>query len=341
MTTVLDWQRTAAEAKAIAAFVVPDLLVAFEKVSEEERRLPVVWYDIRSRQLFPQRLPPDGYGQRPLMPVKVAADNAGALKSLWQVSHLAPSQFSNLYGGPTPLAATLAGGLLAGGAGYGAGWLTEKLLGKNTVERGKLRRLGAVLGGLAGAMPGVYLGAVGWRMNRQQGKPGINAFVEPNVWMGKPDDETFKAAAEENAAFDRFLSAMEEGIDRVLPGLRYAEDMVKSADASGSDHIPMIPVDHFNRVIWQDQQTPAPVRAAVTGIVEGAGAISNSPVVSPWDVGRMAIGMGTGLASGMVVGRVLGALAGLTPQAQRTLQQTGMWAGALQAVTPQVFGLFN
>jgi len=47
--------------------------------------------------------------------------------------------------------------------------------------------------------------------------------------------------------------------------------------------------------------------------------------------------MGTGWLSGMLVGKTLGALAGLRPESQKTLQQTGVWAGVLTNVVPKLF----
>lgn len=237
---------------------------------------------------------PPGFGERAWVPVKAAGE--GALRPLFEAAQLVPTRLNAAFGGPTPLAGMLAGGLLGAGAGFAGGLAGEKLLGRKAVDPGRLRLMGALLGGAAGMAPGAYLGAVGSRLNAEDGRSPVAAWGEPNVLLGK------------------------------------------QADAGGL-FVPAIPVDAFNRVVWADPNTPAPLRAATAGLVDAAGrARGGAEVVSPFDVGRIAIGMGSGLASGMLVGKVLGALAGLTPEAQRTLQQTGMWAGAVRNVVPRAFG---
>ena len=56
------------------------------------------------------------------------------------------------------------------------------------------------------------------------------------------------------------------------------------------------------------------------------------------DIARIGMGMGAGYVQATIGGKVLGALAGLTPQAQRTLQGAGVIAGAMKAVVPGLFG---
>jgi hypothetical protein len=56
------------------------------------------------------------------------------------------------------------------------------------------------------------------------------------------------------------------------------------------------------------------------------------------DIARVGMGMGAGYIQASIGGRVLGALAGLTPEAQRTLQNAGVVAGAVKSVVPGLFG---
>jgi len=49
-------------------------------------------------------------------------------------------------------------------------------------------------------------------------------------------------------------------------------------------------------------------------------------------------GMGVGYASGLVAGKVLGVLTGMPPDTQKTLADTGMYAGVVKSVLPMVFG---
>jgi hypothetical protein len=259
----------------------------------------VLWCDPDATETFAGPGLPPGFGERPWLPVKVGT----AFRPLTDALQLTPNRVNALVGGPTPLAGMLAGGLLGAGLGYAGGWVGEKTFGKNVLEPGRLRRTTALLGGLLGTLPGAYLGSVGARMNAEDGKPALRAFVEPNVLLGK------------------------EG------------GFAKLADEAGGLFMPTIPVDAFNRVVWADPNTPVGVRAAATGLVEGASALrGGAELVSPYDVARIAAGMGSGLASGMLVGKALGALAGLTPGAQQTLKRTGMWAGALMNIVPRAFG---
>jgi hypothetical protein len=81
------------------------------------------------------------------------------------------------------------------------------------------------------------------------------------------------------------------------------------------------------------------LQIATAGLTEASNqSRGNIGVISPYDIARIGVGMGAGLSQAYLGGKVLGALAGLTPQAQKTLQQAGMFAGALKAVVPGLFG---
>ncbi len=286
------WAETAAETDRLVKAAAPFAL-----------SLPtngaLVWHDPDAGAEHRGPGLPDGFGTRPWVPIKCAGD--GALRPLFSAMQMVPNQFNELIGGPTPLAAMGAGGLLGAGLGYGGAKLIEKILGPRVLEPGRLSRVGALLGGALGTVPGAYLGSVGARLNVEDGKPALSAFVEPNALFGK------------------------EGVE-------------KAADAGGLFD-QTIPVDAFNRVVWSDPNTPGPIRAATTGLLDGARQFQGGAQwVSPFDVGRIAVGMGSGLLSGLLVGKTLGALAGLKPEAQNVLKQTGMWAGALLNVVPKAFG---
>jgi hypothetical protein len=139
----------------------------------------------------------------------------------------------------------------------------------------------------------------------------------------------------------------------------------KSADAAGALFAPRIPVDAFNRAIWSDAlsppnpfgtrgafgsadaplHTPPQVAAQLSGVVSAAGAMTGRDVVSPWDIARLAgsaaVNAGgsalAGSIAGLAAGKLLGALAGLTPAAQQSMRQTGLWAGALSGVARTLF----
>ena len=315
MFDAMVWQTVPFEVERLAQLAAP-----YAETLPRDGRL--VWFEPQTADRFDGSGLPEGFGERPWLPIKTAS--SGAFRPLFDIMQLTPNKFNKVFGGPTPLAGMLAGGLLGSGLGYGAGWLGEKLLGSNVLEPGRLRRAGLIAGGGLGALPGLYLGAVGARLKREDGAgwgKALGAFFEPNVLFGK----------------EGMAREMREALDEIVPH----EDPYfrKSAEDAGSLFMPTIPVDSFNRTVWRDPNTPLPIRAATTGLVESASqSRGGSSLVSPFDVGRIAVGMGSGLVSGMLVGKVLGSLAGLTPQAQNTLKQTGMWAGVLSAVVPKAFG---
>ena len=249
-----------------------------------------------------------------------------------QALMLKPSRFSNAIGGATPMASMLAGGLLSAGLGYGAGTIAESLA-PRMFEKNTLRKRLAALGGVLGALPGAGAGAMGmatWdsHLNPDREKSPFNAFITPNVIFGSPRTASpIKQAAE-------YLAAIQ-------PDITY--EMQKSANQFGgfapSISIEPIPVDAFNRLVLNDPFTTAPMQAATMGIVNAASNIGGpSRFVSPMDIARVGMGMGAGYIQASIGGRVLGALAGLTPEAQRTLQNAGVVAGAVKSVVPGLFG---
>lgn len=258
----------------------------------------------------------------PYIQIKSALDNKDLFKPVAQLAQFASNPVNNLFGGPNPLAATIGGGLLGAGLGYGGGWLAEKLLPEEMFEPGVLRKNTALAGGLIGTMPGLWSG-----LDKQfRGPtPGWQAWIKPYPWNKE----------------SRYTQ-IKESIDKALPSA-LDELWIKGASEAGGDYIPNIPVDQFGQVIWNDLRTQggytsAPVAAATTGLVQAASLSQNGAAfVSPMDIARIGIGMGSGYVSGAFVGKTLGALAGLRPEAQQSLQQAGVWAGILNNVVPMLF----
>lgn len=221
-----------------------------------------------------------------------------------QLTNIAPSWWNKPIGGPTPLAATLAGGMLGAGGGYLAGRLGEAFLPQSVLDRGKLRRMGAIFGGMVGSSPGLFLGAEGMKMRPADGKSDWRAWIEPNPL-----------------------------VNTEMPAK--AADWGNQTGASLGE----VPVDAFNRAVLSDPFLTPQLQAATVGLVSSADTMrGNSGIIGPQDLVRVAVGMGAGLSQAYLGGKVLGALAGLTPDAQQKLQQMGMFAGALKAVVPGMFG---
>lgn len=215
---------------------------------------------------------------------------------------------------PGPLSSMLTGGMLGAGLGYGAGWLGEKLL-PDQWKRNRLRRTLAVLGGLAGALPGAAVMAHNWNA----GKP----LNDNAVLMGKP---------------------VAQG-PRTPGALPKHPSLLKAGDWNESGYaFPPVPVNEFNHVVWNDPRVsdplPPAIQAAATGLMTGAQETSGRelPWVTPSDIGRMAAGMGSGYISGALVGKALGLLMGMPVETQEKLKNTGMWAGVVKSLIPIVFG---
>lgn len=193
--------------------------------------------------------------------------------------------------------------LVLGGAGalggYGIGKAIDYVAPNDAV---KASRAGAILGGLVGMTPGLA-------------SAYLNSHVGRPVWTTSFWDKNQKV----------------------------------SAFGSPSDYDAMlhsINVQDFQNAMWNDphivHSTPLPLRAAASGLVMGAANMPdkyrNSTFVSPMDVARMAVGMGSGWASGWLVGKTLGAMFGTGKKTQELLRTSGMAAGALKTVIPMAFG---
>lgn len=279
------------------------------------------------------------YQPSPLLPnirVKTAeVTNSDIFGPPATLMHLKPN---SILGAPTPLTSTLAGGLLGAGLGYGGGWLAEQLLPEDKFERGKLRRMTSLIGGIAGAVPGLWHG-----FDNMRAHPDESMRWSPRAWLSSYPWTT-PTARTPQAAQNRFQPFL-EGLERVINKEAKTLDArwIKYADDVGGDLKYPIPVDQFNRVIWNDLSTaggytPPHLAAATTGLLQAASlSQGGANFVTPMDIARIGIGMGSGYMSGLAVGKTLGALAGLRPEAQQSLQQAGTWAGLLSNIVPLAF----
>lgn len=346
-----DWKSVPFDAINLARDAAPLLKVAHEEFAPAQ----LVWCDPHHDFLYAHTAGEPGPAAAspretwlllkraegaPLAPV---ATLAGWRSGLW------PSA-------PNVATATLGSGLLGAGMGYGAGWLAEQLLPQEYFEKGKLRRLGAVLGGVGGVMPPLWAGYHGWFDPDDKNMhapppvrgPGRAPSTAPPTVPPPPRALTSAGTGGEDfvhaaAAISRAMTAEER---EVHPWYAHYANLMKLAWAAdgglegsgGATALDSIPVDSFNQAIWRDPYTSPAVAATASGVVQGASAVNGSTFVSPLDVARIGVGMGAGAVSGMIVGKIFGALAGLKPQAQRSLQQVGMWGGLMQTAVPLLFG---
>ena len=228
-----------------------------------------------------------------------------------------------ILGGPNPLASALVSGALGAGLGYGGGWLAQKLFPKKYMKRGPLARNMAIAGGLLGASAtGLPWALPHYAKNRQEGKGFLDSVINAATATGPIKASSILEYAEKE--FN--VEPIEEDFEKL------------SLDFSHNAFVPQIPVNQFNNFVLNDPNTPRSIQAATAGLTTAA-SMSRGGVnlVSPFDVGKIAVGMGSGLVSGMLVGKTLGALAGLTPVAQEKIQNAGVMAGMLTNVVPMAF----
>jgi hypothetical protein len=245
------------------------------------------------------------------------SDLANHIRTAFNTMRLGKGQ--DLFGNnvdPNPLVGALVGGLAGGGLGYAGGTMASYLLPPDW-KKERLGRTSAIVGALAGMAPGVGLAG----MNMAGGLP---------PWSS----EMYKASG------DTFLEDVVNYCDEeTMTSIKQAISF-----GSGMGGPIAIPVDDFNRTVWGDRRVSdlldLPEKAAITGLVSGASRLpgkNRSSLVTPFDIGRMAAGMGSGYVSGAIVGKGLSALFGMPPDKQDNLKNTGVWAGAIKGMLPLLF----
>jgi hypothetical protein len=300
-----------------------------------------------------------------------------------------------LTGGPSPLTNALVGSLLTGGLGYGTGWLLEHLFPERFVRRGRLRKTLGLLGAGLGTVPAIWQGAANYQNAAEAGKP-------MGLWetATTPHEKIpISPQAKERLRTQAYTSGPEGGewdftTGRVVTGadvsaMRHdlahlpppSEDFmaavaglfkcggyeeltaVRGAHAGGVG-LRSVPMDAFNRAIWNDvrmgmtaarnpfgtkspwgdntqqMHTPPQLGAATAGLVNGIDAMyGNQSVLSPRHFIRGLAAAGTDLVTARLVGGVLGALGGLTPSAQEKLQTLGIWGGLIRGTVGSLLGM--
>lgn len=218
--------------------------------------------------------------------------------SIAQATGYKEGPVTDIIGGPNPISAGIASGILGAGLGYGTGAALEHLFPERYVERGRARKTLGLLGLGAGV-----------------GVPAWWAWARH-----RSGQDPFKVAAALDLVVDADCDVNEE--------------FNKLADSFNSiDYQPMIDSDYFNKLVWSpmDKTTPSSLRAMASGLVTGASAVRNTSDVSPMDIARVAKGGLYGLA----FGRAAGALVGLKPEYQDKLMEMGAWTGVLKTSLPK------
>jgi len=256
--------------------------------------------------------------------VKVAY--SPTLRRLGEIAQFFPSKDIPGFGG-RPIASTIASGLLGTGLGYGAGWLGEKLIPRYAMRPGRLRRWGAMLGGIAGTGVGMTPGLINLHDGRR--------FNDPTLWQGFPDQpfegDLGKQYKETVAAYIQ----------------KAAEDDYGTFGGPSLEEMPLIRTDELGRVLWgtrTNPQTTAMTMGAVYGANQMPDPMSRPGVVTPHQMGLFGTMMGAaggglkGYVTGRVVGAALGVLTGMPEGTQQALGNTGAVAGVLGTLLPRLYG---
>lgn len=268
------------------------------------------------------------YKEKYAADVKAAWEkDSNATRKFFESINLLPGNYpGGIPNNPSPLKSMLVGGLAGAGLGYGLGWAGEKIL-PDKWKRDRLRWTLAMLGGAAGAAPGLAWG--GFNML------GGHKFDDSTPGRGI-DLKTYPDGA---AIAERYGWGKRA---EFLPDL----ERVKAAfDNNTGLGFSAVPVDSFNRVIWGDPRVAnrlsPQTRAAATGLITSAANLPGklqTQFVTPFDVARIAAGMGSGYLSGALVGKGLGLLMGMPESTQERLKNTGMFAGVVANLVPMAFG---
>lgn len=293
-------------------------------------------------------------------------------------------------GGPSPLSNALVGGLMTGGLGYGTGWLLEHLFPERFVERGRLRKTLGLLGAGVGAVPGAWQGYANYQNAQEAGQPMgvLRTAVTPheqvpiNPRMTQKMETGAYTAGPHGATWDydtaRPVGDMEIRNMQARLGdlpdppemfVRAATDFLKCGagvfeQSAGGAGLRPVPMDAFNRAIWNDvrkgmtasrnpfgtkspwgyndqpMHTPPELGAAATGLNTGIQSMfGNRSVLSPQHFIKGLATAGVDLVTSRLVGGALGALGGMTPEAQEKLQNMGVWGGLIRGTVGSMLGM--
>jgi hypothetical protein len=255
------------------------------------------------------------------------------LNQLGQYMNLIPGHFpGGIPNSPSPLTSMLVGGLAGAGIGYGAGMLGEQVL-PYSWQRGNMRRSLAALGGAAGMVPGAAWGAV----NSADGR----SFNNGELFQQPADPNPVEDWSDITKRFKLMDYLPEDVSNNIKVSFARTTELYPGTGLGGQG----IDLDEFIHTVWEDPRVAGPLsrkeQAAATGLIYGAAHLPgkrNTEFVTPFDVARMAAGMGSGYLSGMLVGKALGGLMGMPEKTQDTLKTTGMYAGLIANLVPMVFG---
>jgi hypothetical protein len=240
---------------------------------------------------------------------------------------------------PNALAASLGGGILGAGLGYGGGYLLNKLLPDEYFdeEDGSLPQAGALLGGVTGALPGLLTGAISQSIpaaQRDNQSPWLSSYPFNRPLGDKPnlvDSDPFKKASYSATGFGEEYSIPKDAFNRVIwDSVTTPPNPWGTKSMYGTNEQPLeVP----------RMATPPEVAALFSGALEGASRISGhteSVGLLPL-AGTLALSTGTGMVASTMAARGLGWIAGLKPGAQKSMIEAGTMGGFLHGLAQPFF----
>lgn len=189
--------------------------------------------------------------------------------------------------------------LVLGSLGALAGYGTGKVIDRFSPQDSyKASRVGAGIGALIGATPGL----VGAGLNLSAGWPAMT---------------------------ESFYSQKEAS---------FGDDFFK---VYGNQPNWAINLAQSQQELWQNDKIPITLKAYTSGLLNAAATLpgkrTSTNIVTPIDIARVAVGLGTGVASATLVGNAMGALFGTNQKVKDMLKTTGAAIGVLRSIVPVAY----
>lgn len=223
-------------------------------------------------------------------------------------------------GGPNPTTAMLLGGALAGGLGYGGGYLLHKLFPQWFNKR--FAATAGIAGGIGGAGANFLL----------QGVPALQYYGPKGMFIQQPLQGGSYPKPGASSRFTGVLDRLTEKLGVSVDDEEFEKHAQRMYTSGAGGQLPQIPTDGWGRVVMRDPFLLDSEKAVAAGLVAGAGAMRGSRMVSPRDVATLAINAGLGAGYGYI-GAIAARFMGLTNPVQKGIQRAGLLAGAIRGIT--------
>jgi len=240
----------------------------------------------------------------------------------------------NAMGGPSAFSNALVSSAIGAGGGYLAGSLMSNFLPEEYVRGKELTHWLALAGGLGGAA--MHVPEFAGNMGMQRAATGGNS---------NPISAAFVPNAKQPLATNSDAwRAYQPNRQPLPPAPPTPFSMQKTGGDTGIAMVP-IHVDAFNNAIWRDTgsrygATPPAAAAATSGIITGIQQMyGGTSLLTPTHLMNGLVAAGVDYITARTVGGTLGAMGILTPKAQNTLQNIGLWGGLIRGIAASVFNL--